>query len=428
MITTLRKSVCDNTLKEIIDNMDEIKECLPKWRYALRTKCSVEEVIRQIRDDADRLLPDDITRYQDSDYAKTAVRLLHTSLEGWVPSDADFVQMRNHLLAVLSFSNCQRTGVLTGFSLSHYDLRTERAGSIIFAEAAQKTTRKHGAATFAVNQEEAELIDSYMVFRRGQKFSGMETAPYVFINCTGTRMTPSNVATAMTTAFQSSGYKSRVSCTKIRKACVTVVHQNYPEKRQEVAGHMLHNLQTAVKHYKYYDKQLNSVACSNLIRDSWSKFSTVRNQSPANDESQPPAALAQAPSVDEQPSVSAKCQPPATFFVASTTKSVSSRQSTVPASRGGTGSSNSLEDVLDNCSYEPFQKKICWNKEDRDLVRFKFENFVKRQKTPITEIAAVLNGDRDMRLQLESSLGLSGHKLVQVVRDKVRSFFRWEKK
>jgi len=39
------------------------------------------------------------------------------------------------------------------------------------------------------------------------------------------------------------------------------------------------------------------------------------------------------------------------------------------------------------------QKRVIWNREDRDIVRNKFMTFVKREKTPIVENDSVLNRD-----------------------------------
>jgi len=73
----------------------------------------------------------------------------------------------------------------------------------------------------------------------------------------------------------------------------------------------------------------------------------------------------------------------------------------------------------------PYKKRVIWNTEDRDLVRKKFDVLVKRQKTPIREIFAVLESDVQFCSRLESNLQCVGDKLGRAVRDKVCSFFRW---
>jgi len=80
-------------------------------------------------------------------------------------------------------------------------------------------------------------------------------------------MTQSNVAAALTAAFKST-FQNRATCTKLRKAAVTQVHGTEPSEKHNVAAHMCHRVATAEKHYRYTDKQINSVHSSTIIRDS----------------------------------------------------------------------------------------------------------------------------------------------------------------
>jgi len=73
----------------------------------------------------------------------------------------------------------------------------------------------------------------------------------------------------------------------------------------------------------------------------------------------------------------------------------------------------------------PYKKRVMWNTEDRDLVENIFDIFVKRQKTPIREIATELKSDVQLRSRLESNLQCVKDTLARAVRDKVRSFCRW---
>ena len=79
------------------------------------------------------------------------------------------------------------------------------------------------------------------------------SAAYVFINHTGRPMTQSNVASALTVAFNKCGFSDRVTCTKVVKAAVTQVHSSHPQKRHDVANHMCHRVSTAEKHYRFIE-------------------------------------------------------------------------------------------------------------------------------------------------------------------------------
>jgi len=317
------------------------------------------------------------------------------------------------LLAILSISNAQHSGVLINFSLDDYKRGMRVDGSMVFAVAEHKTLTTHGAATFAVNDDEEQLLHAYMTkFRYLDQF--INAAPYVFVNHTGTQMTQSNVAAALTVAFQKTGYKHGVSCTKLRKAAVTEVHSHHPESKQSCANHMNHRLTTAVIHYGHINKQKNAVSCSKIIRHALSCGSkpsaTVTSSSLVDCAGLNSDPGHSAPDPERQSSMSAAAA------YSNTCDDVSE-----------TEDGANVEQVFAESNYEPYQKKVRWNEEDRDMVRWKFDDFVKRQKTPIVEITAALKRDTHLRLHLESSLGLHDVKLAHAVRDKVRSFFRWTK-
>jgi len=375
----------DKSIDEVISNMNALQKALPSWRKALRKRCNLEDIHRSIKNGNERLQPDDIHRYLRSEYAMHAIKLLNLNLAYWTPSMYDFTKVRNHMMAILSIGNAQRSGVLINFSLNTYEHATVSGNSLVFAVAEQKSGDTHGAATFAVNQEEATLLKSYMRLRKLERFDQAE--PFVFINITGTQMTTSNVATALTTAFKNSGYKYSVSCSKVRKAVVTEVHDKFPDRKQDVADHMLHRLSTATIHYKYTDKQKNSVACSNLIRQAMSSTSQIGEDS----------QFQTSPSTSVQLLASASVQLPASASASSTANNYSDTED---------------DTILADPYYQPYTKKVSWSAENRDLVRHKFDDFVQRQKTPIAEISAVLKRDKYLRKQLESSLKLSADKLA----------------
>ena len=92
------------------------------------------------------------------------------------------------------------------------------------------------------------------------------TKPFVFINTSGFHMTQSNIASAMTTAFNKSGYMKRVDCMKIRKFIVTENRKLNPEMRTILAKHMLHKERTANNYYVVYEKSSNTSNCTDTLR------------------------------------------------------------------------------------------------------------------------------------------------------------------
>ena len=139
--------------------------------------------------------------------------------------------------------NAHRTGVLTNFSLSDYHSGLQMSdGSVVYSVSQHKTASTHGMATIAVNAEEAVLLHNCVKIRMSMKFPN--SAVYVFINHTGWLMTQSNVASALTVAFNKCGFSDRVTCSKVCKAAVMQVHSSHPQKRHDVANHMCHRVST----------------------------------------------------------------------------------------------------------------------------------------------------------------------------------------
>lgn len=344
--------------------MTRIISALPAWRQSLKRKCLAEDVARRVQDVAERIYPKDIATYLLSDYAKSANHLLISAGSASGYSSYDFIRARNHLLVLLSVSNAHRTGVLTNFTINDYktgldQLARTNAESLVFMIAEHKTAGTHGAATLAVSSEEGKLLAGYMAIR--QKCEIVSSSPFVFVTQTGKHMTQSLVSSALTAAFAASGYPERVNCTKLRKAAVTQVHSKFPDKRTDLAAHMLHRTNTAESTYRMIAKSTNTVACSKLLRETMSEL--------------------------PEPQTSAGCASEQEF-------------------------------------HQPYQRRISWSIENRDLIRAKFDSFVKREQTPIKEIQAVLESDPVLLSKLELDFKLTGKNLVSVVKDKVRSFFR----
>jgi hypothetical protein len=90
---------------------------------------------------------------------------------------------------------------------------------------------------------EAELLPGYMVMRQKSELSF--ACPFVFVTKTGNKMAQSLISSSLTSAFAASGHHARVNCTKLRKTAVTQVHTKFPDKRVDIAAHMLQSTNTA---------------------------------------------------------------------------------------------------------------------------------------------------------------------------------------
>jgi len=99
----------------------------------------------------------------------------------------------------------------------------------------------------------------------------------------------------------------------------------HPDKQHDVASHICHRVATVEKHYRYVEKNVNSVTCSELLRQ------------------------------------------------------------TLSADKSKSSSDVHKDDDTQTCVV-PYQKRLLWTKENRDLVFDKFSSFVAQQHTPIAAI------------------------------------------
>jgi hypothetical protein len=227
-----------------------------------------------------------------------------------------------------------------------------------------------------VTKDELQLLTGYMKLRNQRQFT--DASPYVFITSSGSKMTQSNVANSLTAAFQQSSFSDRITCTKLRKTAVTEIHKAFPEKRHDMAAHMCHRLATAKKHYRFNEKVNNTVKWSQLLR---STFHGADHQTNNNSNE-----------IDNAPAM--------------------------------VNQETATSGIQETCEVQPYQKRILWNTDDRDIVRKKFASFIQKQKVPFAEISSMLTRDVELVHRLECNLKLSGRALALAVRDKIRSFYR----
>jgi len=441
--------------KEIIANAVVLIRVLPSWRQSYKDDCNKEAIARLNRNTVERITAKHIAGFSSSFYAKSAHALLlkydkclpsevdtcHTSI-----SSHDFVRCRNYLIATLCINNAHRTGVFANFYLSDYndgvaehELEPENHdGDIVFTVVNHKTASTHGAATFSVNGQEYPLLSGYIKMRN--KFVSSEldgvAAPLVFITKHGGKLTQSLIASCLTKAFDKSGYKRRVTCTKLRKSATTLVFTTQKEHINSMASHMLHRPATQQKHYYLIDKKSNTVASTRLLRNAYqSAANKAKNISTVNDNSAcdsfapvlNQSGLAMANHVGIEPvavernrSFATEMQP-STSFTDAAAPYVSD---TVPEFGLGSSRSEAPEPDPQDSPDRPYKKKIFWSIENKELVKAKFVHMVRCKLTPIDEIRQILSKDPVFVQKLEKDMNMTGKNLEVALRGKIRSFFR----
>jgi hypothetical protein len=374
---------------EVASNIDVLMKTLPGWKRSMRGKCTIEDVRRRVLDVDVALTSAHMHSYRTSDYALSAMRILKDALRrpDAVPSNADYLQCRNHMLALISFSNAHRTGVLLQFSLNDYDtgVKASRSanGDIAFTVVEHKTTTTHGEAILAVNAEEAAYLAGFIVLRTNLLVANAR--PFVFINHTGTKMTQADIGSALTSAFKRTTYKERVNCTKIRKAAVTAIHKQYPGQKGGVADHMCHRATTADKYYKCLVKKDNTFDSVQLIRGALTqqhvKISASEGPEPCH-----------SGFLQVEDSASVVCDIKEEY---------------------------SVNDMYVTGS----QKRCFWALDNTAAVRSAFADH-NSQSVRLEQVRLTLARHPQLESKLMLDLGMSGIVLLRCVRDKVRSFYR----
>jgi len=180
-------------------------------------------------------------------------------------------------MIVICIRNANRTGVLANFTLDDYEsgfLMPD--GNYVYSVSEHKTAAAHGAATIALSESDNQLLRQYVHMRRtlikeeqlssSTKSNEQQKKRYVFVTHGGDKMSQSGISLSMRASFEQAGVPARITCTGFRKAAVTLVHQENPDKRHDIAVHMCHTTATADRHYRHITRQTNSVKASNIIR------------------------------------------------------------------------------------------------------------------------------------------------------------------
>jgi hypothetical protein len=214
--------------------------------------------MRQEADAAQQLTTEDVEAYFKSAWAQNCKdRLRSVSVTGEIATSVrQFTELRNHVLAVVSFENAHRAGVLINFMLADFSIawsnlqKQTRQETITFNVHKHKTDSVYGLANIVLTTgDDLMMLKSYIKIRRSLRGT-RQSVDNVFVNYTGEPMSASNVAYALTQTLAKAGINKSASCTKIRKLTATSVIESCPEHRSQVADHMLHSTSTQGKFYQ----------------------------------------------------------------------------------------------------------------------------------------------------------------------------------
>jgi len=231
-------------------NYQQAIQLLPNWRKSYLKEISRQHLTFQAKTSYDHIMQDDVKLYRSSQFSKKCENFLHAlkELDGIdaAVSRQDFCNIRNHLWLAISFTNANRSGVLSNFTLEDYyrSLQNHKEGDdAIFRIQKHKTDAAYGDACIVLNPKQLDMLRGYM---RARDQIAM-VSDRVFVTYAGKAMSQSSISHSLSQAFLSAGLVKSASWTKIRKLAGNLVHSKHPTEKDNLAAFMQHTTSTAEK-------------------------------------------------------------------------------------------------------------------------------------------------------------------------------------
>jgi len=186
----------------------------------------------------------------------------------WTLNFEDRLRCRNHLMAMIGFTNAQRSGCIINMQLDEYNTRSSSDGAAVVLVQQHKTFRTHGHARIVISEALEDAINTYIKFLR-PKYTGTGEEP-LFLTADGDGLSHSALSKAIKTATGN----PKATLTLNRMEVVTTLRAN-PETSEgdmrKLAQHMTHHPSTQQRFYDLSDKVTESV---NVTRQLASAAST----------------------------------------------------------------------------------------------------------------------------------------------------------
>ena len=242
-----------------------MKEKLALWSKNYKTAANSRYWERQIEDYEVLVTPEHVQVYEKSEHAMKAKELFKT-LKVYpreVTSD-EFWCMRDHLFAVIHFSNSHRSGVSAGMKLKEFQTAKRIAEHFIIYVREHKTFSTSGPAMMTLMPLEFSWLQTYVAVR-----PQITDSPYVFTSWSGKKLRSGAVSRQINSMWKKAGLKEgnekSISCNIIRKSTSTGLRDVGAGGYQELADLMGHSIATQQKHYALRKKQQSAGKAATAI-------------------------------------------------------------------------------------------------------------------------------------------------------------------
>ena len=215
--------------------------------------------------------PEDIREYSSSEVARAAVSMLGLYQEkpqGTVPSQAEYTAVRDYLITSICITNGSRSGALANMTVGEFNKAQSLDDSFVVKVKKHKTFSTHGPVNLVLTPTLHNWMKIFISkFRLPVANMTCKDGETVFLTWSNRRMDSSHIGSQINSSWgKVFGKEGAVGgATAFRKAAVSAVHRDDQERREDLAGLMVHNKATTDRYYLLEEKAAAAVKTSNYL-------------------------------------------------------------------------------------------------------------------------------------------------------------------
>ncbi|XP_057315258.1 uncharacterized protein LOC130656429 isoform X1 [Hydractinia symbiolongicarpus] len=254
-----------------IENIQQMKVVFRSWRKNYNKGARDRYWERQETDFLMIVTPQQVQTYLKSKNAQLAKEIFTklTQNANMVLSNTEYCAIRDHLLALIHFSNGHRSGVTANLTISEFERAVEIDSTYLIKVRKHKTFTFSGPAIISLDQEQYAYLKLFVTNRKANLSLEFDN---VFVSCSGKQMASGSISKQINSLWVKSGIldpakqPKNLCCNVIRKSTSTGLRDASSGHYQEAADLMDHSLKTAEKHYFLREKQQAAVTAGRVIR------------------------------------------------------------------------------------------------------------------------------------------------------------------
>ena len=224
-------------------------------------------------DDLEKLItPEEIQKFDKSEQARQAVSTLGRYIEKTapaMPTQSDYCQVRDHLIARLRIKNACRAGPLSNMTIGELQKARKDGDDMLVTVMKDTTVVTHGPASVVLSLTVLKWLQTFVKHMRNKvPGAGICSDDKVFISWTANEMSSSAISAQLNSFWQKAIGKelNRVCATSFRKAAVSEIHENHKNVKGDLADLMGHHPKTAKKYYRIRQKSKSAARTSEALR------------------------------------------------------------------------------------------------------------------------------------------------------------------